>query len=362
MFSRSSSGGVTTRRQKKNREFEHVLSEIFAQDENSPLRLALAEAHIQDVPSIITLSFEDIDSLVFPIDPGEERDIEKRFLLPGHKNLVRIFQDYVHEQQEILQGNGIDSRVDILSLDPDDFDDFRINRYASRRMTGASVHSHPTVAPSPLQNVPSTPTKPATSARYGISSGTPGSVASFSSAGHQQRTAAAVKRDKNHYKDLKSDKYWDDWENSTRATTARAHGCGQVLDPTYVPSTDDELIDFVDQQSFLYAVFTDKVQTLQGKRIVNKKYRATFDAQKVFDELQKHALQFTSASLNSSNILSFLTSDRLDLDTWKFTTEDYVLVWLANFVSMKPWHPPELPYKMLPARSCSRMLFQWLRN
>eukprot|EP00934_Nitzschia_sp_Nitz4_P001298 Nitzschia sp. Nitz4//scaffold501_size4582//2099//3937//NITZ4_009240-RA/size4582-snap-gene-0.0-mRNA-1//-1//CDS//3329553590//1298//frame0 len=78
----------------------------------------------------------------------------------------------------------------------------------------------------------------------------------------------------------------------------------------------------------MYSAFVDKVQTLQGKQIINK-YKTTFDAQKVFAELSDHALKSTSANLNSSNILTFLTSDRLGLDAWKFTTEDYVLlIWL----------------------------------
>eukprot|EP00934_Nitzschia_sp_Nitz4_P008068 Nitzschia sp. Nitz4//scaffold70_size99833//3673//6700//NITZ4_004582-RA/size99833-snap-gene-0.139-mRNA-1//-1//CDS//3329557096//8058//frame0 len=319
----STTGGVTTRRQKKNREFEHVLIEIFAQDDNSPLRLALAEAQVQDVPSIVTLSNDDIDALVFPVDPGEGKTKALNPLHPGSKNLIRIFQDYIQEQQELLKENNIDTPVDVLTLDPDDFDTFRINRYAGRRMTGMSVHSHSNV-PSPLGTDFTTPAKAGSSPRFGA--GVVNSGASFSSAVSRQQRSSAVKRDKNHYKEYKTDKSWDEWENSTRST-ARAHGCGQVLDANYVPSSDDELIDFVEQQSFMYSVFVDKVQTLQGKRIVNK-YKTTFDAQKVFAELSDHAMKSTSAALNSSNILTFLTSDRLDLNTWKFTTEDYVLVWL----------------------------------
>eukprot|EP00934_Nitzschia_sp_Nitz4_P004676 Nitzschia sp. Nitz4//scaffold468_size5769//118//5631//NITZ4_009203-RA/size5769-snap-gene-0.0-mRNA-1//-1//CDS//3329552515//4666//frame0 len=245
-------------------------------------------------------------------------------LHPGSKNLIRIFQDYIQEQQEILKGNNIDIPVDVLTLDPEDFDAFRINRYASRKMTGMSIHSHTSV-PSPLGNDFTTPAKTGSSPRFGT--GVVHSGASFSSAvPRQQQRNSVVKRDKNHYKEYKSDKLWDEWENSTRST-ARAHGCGQVLDANYVPSSDDELVDFVEQQSFMYSVFVDKVQTLQGKRIINK-YKATFDAQKVFAELSEHAMKSTSAALTSSNILTFLTSDCLDLETWKFTTEDYVLVWL----------------------------------
>ena len=69
-----------------------------------------------------------------------------------------------------------------------------------------------------------------------------------------------IKRDKSHYVVLKEDKQWDTWKRSTLAT-ARSHGCEQVFDPTYKPSTSDKISVFDEKQKFIYSVFEEKLKT-----------------------------------------------------------------------------------------------------
>jgi hypothetical protein len=52
-----------------------------------------------------------------------------------------------------------------------------------------------------------------------------------------------------------------------------------------------------------------------------------FDAQKVYTELCEYALKSTKATIDSSNILTYITSSRLGDGIWKSDTHSYLLHW-----------------------------------
>jgi hypothetical protein len=68
------------------------------------------------------------------------------------------------------------------------------------------------------------------------------------------------------------------------------------------------------------------VLTDRGKAIV-RAFEDTFDAQTVYQKLVEHHLRSTKAMLESSTILSYITSVRLGNGEWTGTTEGFIIHW-----------------------------------
>jgi hypothetical protein len=107
---------------------------------------------------------------------------------------------------------------------------------------------------------------------------------------------------------------------------ARAQDVSQVLDASYEASTDEEKELFTEKQKYVYAVLEAKVLTDRGKAIV-REHEDDFDAQKVYQKLKEHHLRSTKAMIESSTILSYITSVWLGSKEWQGTTESFILHW-----------------------------------
>ena len=128
----------------------------------------------------------------------------------------------------------------------------------------------------------------------------------------------------NNYLVFKEDKQWDSWKHST-ISTARAHGCQDVFNPGYTPqgAAAPELFD--EKQKFIYSVFESVLKTDMGKYFV-RQHESDYNAQAIFRKLKQHALSSTQASLDSSTLLTYLTSARLD-SKWRGTAHAFILNW-----------------------------------
>jgi hypothetical protein len=115
-----------------------------------------------------------------------------------------------------------------------------------------------------------------------------------------------IKRDPSLFPTLKDERYNDTWHR-TFANQARAQDVMDVLDPKYKPlsQADKELFD--EKQKYVYAILEQKVLTDKGKALV-RDHESDYDAQKVYEKLQKHHLSSTKAMMDSSAILSYITS------------------------------------------------------
>jgi hypothetical protein len=83
---------------------------------------------------------------------------------------------------------------------------------------------------------------------------------------------------------------------------------------------------FVEKQKFMYAVFEKTLLTDKGKALV-RYYGPTFDAQKVYRDLSTYARSSTMASMEASNLLTYITSARLGDGTWKGKAHGFILHW-----------------------------------
>ena len=108
---------------------------------------------------------------------------------------------------------------------------------------------------------------------------------------------------------MKDDRYHDVWHRSFN-TQAVPQDATEVLDETYVPKTADDIALFSEKQKYLYAVLESKVLTDQGKAII-REHEGDFNAQLVYQKIKAYHLMSTTAKMESSVILSYITSAKL---------------------------------------------------
>ena len=273
-----------------------MLDNVLGRDDSSPLKKALVGAGITDMFALNTLDNDTIDDLVYDVSPTE-KDVS---INRGDKSLLWIFLDYVIHR--VNKGDPIGD--DWTAVTAEDFDQFRINpQYGGQlRNPGPNQTStSSTAAPTPSPSTNTSKYSPVEVFRRGI------------------------KRDPSLFPTLKDEKYHDSWHRSF-ANQARAQGVSDVIDPNYSPSGDDEKALFDEKQKFMYAVLDAKVMTDNGKAIV-RDHENDFDAQQVYKKLSELHLKSTKARMDSSTILSYITSARLGSGEWRGTCEGFIIHW-----------------------------------
>ena len=237
------------------------------------------------LPDLLDLDREDIKALDY-VDEDEDNTITP--LHRGGQGRIRVMQAYVR----YLSEEEID---DIQSLDHHDFNAFRMDIY--------DPNEQPTPSPmKPKKSSPSTDIRqPADDFKK------------------------SIKRDKTQYKVFKEDKQWDNWRRTTIAT-ARSHGCEDVFNPSYIPSSTEDLNLFEEKQKFIYSVFNDCLQTDMGKSLV-RLHESDYDAHEIYKKLLAHATTSTQATIDSNELLSYLTSTKLNKTQWRGTHHAFVLHW-----------------------------------
>ena len=128
------------------------------------------------------------------------------------------------------------------------------------------------------------------------------------------------------FRELK--KEWDQWDTQFRADIA-TQGVSRVLDGNFQPQMYDDKVLFREQQHYLYAVFVCILKTDKGKVIVHK-YKSSFDAQSIYQELQEYATNSTQAVIDSNTPLHYITTACIDDSSWNGMTEKFILHWMEQ--------------------------------
>ena len=168
-----------------------------------------------------------------------------------------------------------------------------------------------------------------------------------------------IKRDPTAFPKLKDERFWDQFLRSTHAV-ARTQKMINVLDKGYTPTTvpDKELFDR--QQAYMYAVAESTLLTDKGQELV-RKYKDTFDAQKIYQDLLDYHAKSTKATQNASELLSYITSNKLGTDSWDGSSESYVTHWCETVRHMI-WLTRNSSWLKRHCWSCFRMLSTPLWN
>ena len=138
----------------------------------------------------------------------------------------------------------------------------------------------------------------------------------------------SIKIDPAAYKPLESDKDWDSFNRHTTAV-ARIHKTDDVLDAKYVPHSPDEIALFERKQSFMFYVFVDNLLTNTGKNLV-RKYQDTYDAQSIYVELTEHCTKSIAATLDASDLLTWITTKKLNKEDWPGKHYSFILYWIEQ--------------------------------
>ncbi len=143
-----------------------------------------------------------------------------------------------------------------------------------------------------------------------------------------QNFKKGIKREITSYPTLHDERKFDNFSRSF-IITAKSHECEEVLDPTYVPSTEEQKQFFQAKQTFMYAVMNTHLLTDMGKTKV-RKYYTTSDAQQVWKELLEHMKTSSKGASEKRRLTQYVTNTVLDND-FKGTTEQFVLHFLEQF-------------------------------
>jgi len=103
---------------------------------------------------------------------------------------------------------------------------------------------------------------------------------------------------------------------------AQAQDVSDVIKRSFKPATGEKGV-FEANQKHMYAVFERVQQMDKGKALV-RSYESTANVQKIFAEL---ALRSTCSSIDSSRLLSYMTSVRIGNGHWNGTSHSLILHW-----------------------------------
>jgi hypothetical protein len=269
----------------------HIFQTVLSQDNDSPIERALRKSGLDNIHSICTMQRADVRVLNY--DTVAESNTTTTDLNPGQRGLLTSLQDFL-----IFKGREKGASLsfdEYLALTSDQYDDFRTDpSYMPTAQTG--ITTAPPQNPSLNHN-----RDPVTDFKRGI------------------------KRDVNLFPKLKTDKGWDSWKR-TVVTQARMQDVSEVLDPKYVPATPTMKLLFDEKQKFMYAVFDTVLLNDQGKAYV-RQYTDTFNAQKVYELLCAYATRSTKSTLDSTELLQYVTSAKLGDGKWRGTTHAFILNW-----------------------------------
>lgn len=137
----------------------------------------------------------------------------------------------------------------------------------------------------------------------------------------------SIKREISAYPHLKDITAFDIWKMKFESVII-SHGVDKVIDSTYRATTQQEKDIFRKHQDFVFAVLLTVVTYDKGKSIVRTHAHAR-DAQKAYAAICSDAKSSTSAKITKRNLVTFLTTKRLD-STWRGTSNGFVLHWMSQ--------------------------------
>ena len=261
----------------------YLLQDVWLVDPtDSILAKALANMGIETFVGLLSLTSGEVDAMQYPVEqaadehgnamPDEYRPVPREL-----KAIVKGFLGFVYYRQAILR-QPLDL-YNCMELTADEFHTYRCSAHFG--IYNNSPDGQP-VIPSPIQDT--------TTSSY---SRTPA-----------QEFVRSIKIDPTYYPTLSKDSGFDQFDRSLTAM-ARSHGMLNVLDPTYIPTTPNDIELFEKHQAFMYNVFTTKLNTTKGKELV-RKYQTDFDAQSIWEDLLEYYRDSEKADGDKTELLNFI--------------------------------------------------------
>ena len=249
----------------------YILEFVLDLGENSPLSLALENVGITSPLDLISLSYENIEDLVYnEVEEGTEKKIPKHNCMCLH-----IFKYWVNADLSYQRINFLKREWDKIRFE--DFEDYRLQIKIDKVFLKSMPPSPP---PS---DTPTVATLCATSTRTWLS------PARFSK--------KTVKRDSSLYPFMTDPSQWGSF-NHEFCAIARSQKVEQVIDTHYAPHSSEEKDLFNEQQAFIYSVLIKSLKFDQGQKIVRANKG---NVQKIYSQLTKEMETSTRTALADDN-------------------------------------------------------------
>ena len=149
-----------------------------------------------------------------------------------------------------------------------------------------------------------------------------------------------IKRDSSNFPDFTHERQWDNFHRGLLAE-AYAQDVADVLDPTYAPRSREDAALFDLKQDYMYAAFIRILKVDFAKGLV-RQHERNRDAQVVFAKLLTRYRDSTKSSLDSSMLLTYITTARLGSGgSWKGPTTGFLTHWkdqVRQYHSLVPDH------------------------
>jgi hypothetical protein len=279
-------------------DFEFVMDKIFCTKPDSPLSKSFEKCGVTDVGSIVSLTDTAIDRLKYRDDSSTPTVVESLGI--GYQQLIRVFNAWV--ETRIDEGNPIHGDWQNKATKTD-FDEYRLSGFA--KYTGTKHVPTPTMAP-------------------------PGTGSAFAPKPRDLvlEFKKGIKRDPASFTVMKDNKQWDSVHRTLKAQT-NYQDVADVLDPSYVPKSAEDIALFDEKQKYMYSVLEKILQTDEGKVIV-RSHDLDRDAQKIYAEFLATMTMSTEAIMGSGELLSYLTTAKISDGSWRGTAKAFVLNWIEQ--------------------------------
>jgi hypothetical protein len=282
-------------------DFKFIIGTILQQKEDSPTSKAFLHAGVTDVGDITLLTDRAIDRLKYLDDAISPPVIVE--LRVGYQQLVRGFNAWVetkNDEGDPIHGDWQNKATRV------EFNEYPLIGFA-KKYTSTTHVSAPTT----------------------VTSG--GGTSGGSSFAPRARDPVfefkkGIKRDPASFSVLKDNKQWDSVHRTLKAQTCY-QDVDDILDPSYVPTTVEDIELFAEKQKYMYSVLERILQTDEGKVIV-RSHDNDRNAQLIYKEFLHVMTESAEAMIDSGELLACLTSVRITDGAWRGTTKAFVLNWI----------------------------------
>ena len=291
------------------------IKEVCGYNEENNIFKLLIDSNYDNMTDIISADDERIEESTYLDDSGNELQVKSYM-----KAILKIIRAW---NAHLISEKGI-SKVDWTDrsyVNSTTFDNYRIGPYNI-----SILNKTPSFIPKTTPTTSGSIVKTTTDANAFIK---------------------AIKKSVNDYTPLRQEDKWSIWRRDTVAII-HTHGCANVIDPKYVPTTPDDKALFKAQQNFMYSVWTKTLLTMQGKQYVNEHFKDR-DAQAVWIKFTTYMDDSARSKIEQRKIQSYLINTKYERGSIQgFTNE-----WMSNLqryedISCKSLHyTPEKKKEML---------------
>ena len=308
-----------TRQQSKDI-LTHVVGTVLHQAADSDFMKALDALQIDEIEDLNTLLIDDLCQVTFKDDQGADTH-----LISSRVNLLHLLQGFIKYRKFI--GAPLVDNDGWMHLTKDEFDEYRLSDAGNVYSQSPSTYNYSTSF--------GTSHHTSTASTFGASSSsatTSYTVASFKK---------GIKRDSAAFKQIKDIRQLETFFKSL-AIQAAMQDVSEPLDPDYTPLTQEEKDLFRLKQDYMFGVF-DQTMKAQQLRSFVLQHMDDRDAQAVHRKLIELMKTSTHATTASGKILGYLATARYDLNSWKGSSESFLLHFEKQFDSLQNINPDMVP-------------------